>query len=213
MQMNMRNWLIALNVALLGLILGLALFWHPVPAEVVIPGIETRASPDIPLATAPQGGDFTLDGPRGAMSLQDFRGKVVLLYFGYTYCPDICPTSLVVWQAALASLTAEELARVQPLLVSVDPARDSVARLAEYTTFFHPAIIGLSGTPTVLREIADRYGAVFVRQENVSAGGYVIDHTAVTYVIDPRGRIAATLPHGATAEQLLAAIRTNLSIQ
>lgn len=194
--------LIALNVLLALAIAGVALFWQPEPEPLPLPIAK--------LAAAPVGGDFTLDGPRGPVSLHDFSGKLVLLYFGYTYCPDICPTSLVVWQQALASLSPAELAKIQPILISVDPERDSVARLAEYTAFFHPSIIGLTGPLPRLNEITARYGAVFARQDNASAGGYVIDHTALTYLVDARGHIAATLPHGATPEQLLVEIRKYL---
>jgi protein SCO1/2 len=166
---------------------------------------------DVALPPPPTGGNFTLDGPSGPVALHDFSGKVVLLYFGYTYCPDICPTSLAVWQQALDALTPGELAQVQPLFVSVDPERDSIERLAEYAQFFHPRIVALTGRPATLAEIAGRYGAVFVRQESASAGGYVIDHSALTYVIDPQGRLVDALPHGASAEQLLAVLRKHFS--
>lgn len=197
-----QKLLVALNVLLALAIAVVALFWHPEPEPAPLPVAS--------LATTPGGGDFTLDGPRGPVSLHDFSGKLVLLYFGYTYCPDICPTSLVVWQQALSSMSPAELADVQPLFVSVDPERDNVARLAEYVVFFHPAILGLTGAPSRLAEIAGRYGAVFARQDNASVDGYVIDHTALTYLVDSRGRIAATLPHGATPEQMLTEIRKYL---
>lgn len=144
------------------------------------------------------------------MALHDHAGKLVLLYFGYTYCPDVCPTSLMVWQQALAALSADELARVQPIFVSVDPERDTIGRLADYTQFFHPSIIGLTGRPAQLKEIASRYGSVFARVEGASAGGYVVDHSAVTYIVDAHGRLVASVPHGASVEQLLAEIRQYL---
>lgn len=207
----MRKLLVALNVLLVLLILGLAFFWHPEPDQTPLPGTHAaRMVADVPLAALPVGGDFTLDGPKEPVSLHDFAGKLVLLQFGYTYCPDICPTSLSILAEALGSLTPVELAQVQPLFVSVDPERDTVARLVEYTAFFHPAILGLTGPTARLTEIAGRYGAVFVRQDTASASSYVIDHTALTYLIDSQGRLVGSLPHATSAELLTAEIRKYL---
>lgn len=196
----MKALLVALNAVLLALIFWVGVYWEP-------------AGDDAPLAmaAAPQGGDFTLDGVHGPVSLHDFRGKVVVLYFGYTYCPDICPTSLAILGQALEQLTPAELARVQPIFVSVDPERDSPAQLAGYTRFFHPSIIGVTGTPDRLAAIARQYGAAYARQQDSSAGGYVVDHTALTYVIDPAGNLVASLAHGTPADQVLATLRKILS--
>ncbi|MBA3032394.1 MAG: SCO family protein [Gammaproteobacteria bacterium] len=207
----MRGLLVAINVLLIFVILGLVLYWHPEQGGVPASGNQPPHTVlNVPLAAPPVGGDFTLDGPAGPFALAELRGKLVVLQFGYTYCPDICPTGLSIIAQMLASLTPVELARVQVLFVSVDPERDNVARLVEYTTFFHPSIIGLTGQSARLAEIAGRYGAAFVRQDNVSAGGYVIDHTALTYLIDRDGRLVASLPHALPAEQLAAEIRKHL---
>lgn len=207
----MRQLLVAINVLLVFAIFGIAAYWQPAPDETPLPGTHAaHKGADIPLAAPPVGGDFSLDGPQGPVALADLRGKLVLLQFGYTYCPDICPTALSLLAQALDGLTPDELAKVQALFISVDPERDTVARLAEYTTFFHPKIIGLTGPTARLAEIAKRYGAVFTRQENVSAGSYVIDHTALTYLIDPQNRLVASLPHAMPSEQLTAEIRKRL---
>lgn len=198
----MRRLLVVVNLLLLLAIFFVALYWQPEPGPS--PGST---------AAAPQGGDFSLMGTQGPLSLRDFRGKLVLLYFGYTYCPDICPTSLVVWANALNALAPHERAQVQPIFVSVDPERDSLARLAEYTAFFHPTILGATGTLDQLREVSRRYGAVFARQENISAGGYVVDHTAATYLIAPDGRLVESLAHATPPEQLVSAIRRHFSSQ
>jgi protein SCO1/2 len=155
--------------------------------------------------------DFTLDSPNGPVSLSDFSGRMVLLYFGYTYCPDICPTNLSMWGQALAKLTPAELLRVQPIFISVDPERDTVERLAPYGLFFHHSILALTGKPEKLAKIAKRYGAVYSRYEDPKAGSYAIDHTAVTYVLDPQGQVVEKLPHGASPDDLLEAIRKQLS--
>lgn len=208
----MRTLLVALNFLLLAAIIGAAFFWEPEPDRTPLPGTHAaRMVADVALAEQPPGGDFTLDGPRGPVSLHDFAGKLVLLQFGYTFCPDICPTSLAIVAEVMGRLMPAEQARVQPLFVSVDPQRDSVARLAEYTAFFHPSILGLTGPQERLTEITRRYGAVFSRPDPAAQESYVIDHTALTYLIDGQGRLVASLPHATPPEQLLAEIRKNLS--
>lgn len=163
-----------------------------------------------PLASLPAERDFTLQGPKGPVSLSDFPGKLVLLYFGYTYCPDICPTNLAMWSQALVQLKPDELAKVQPIFISVDPERDTVERLAPYALFFHHSILALTGKPDRLAEVARRYGAVYSRYEDPKAGSYAIDHTAATYVLDPQGLVVAKLPHGASPDDLLTAIRKHM---
>ncbi len=160
--------------------------------------------------TLPVGGDFTLQSVQGPVSLKDFRGKVVLIYFGYSMCPDICPTNLSMMAGALGQLSKEELQRVQGLFISVDPERDSLQRLEEYTQYFHPAIMGITGKPEVIAELAKRYGAAYKKVVLDSATNYVVDHSSETYVIDPQNKLVESLPHGALPEQILAAIRKYL---
>lgn len=212
----MRKFLIALNVLLACAIVGALFFWDPELDQAPMPGTKLsqelgRTVGSVKLADQPAGGDFTLLGPTGPVALHDYAGKVVLLQFGYTFCPDICPTSLAILAEVMGRLTPAEQARVQPLFVSVDPERDSVARLAEYTKFFHPAILGLTGSKESLAEIATRYGAVFSRPDPAAKESYVIDHTALTYLIDGRGRLVNSLPHATSPELLLAEIRKILS--
>ncbi|MDD5330432.1 MAG: SCO family protein [Sulfuricella sp.] len=181
------------------LVLALILAW-----VAFAPG--TSRSPTAPAGT-PKGGDFTLASSDGAVSLHDFRGKVVLLYFGYTSCPDICPTSLGFTSQALASLDKAELEKVRMLFVTVDPLRDTLDKLKTYTAYFHPAIVGLSGTPQQIAQVTKSYGASYGRQETGSAGGYVVDHSAFTYVIAPDGSLFQTLDHGTPPAQVVEAIR------
>ena len=172
-------------------------FWNP-----------ARPAPSF---TAPLGGDFTLRSAQGPLSLHDLRGKVVLLYFGYTMCPDVCPTSLAATARALDLLDGKELARTRVLFVTVDPERDSLEKLAQYTPFFHPAIVGLTGTPQDIARVAKRYGAAYARHDTGSAGGYAVDHSAFTYVIAPDGTLAATLPHGTAPPEVARAIRAAMN--
>lgn len=202
--MKTKALLIALIAALAALLVWLLAFWEPVPPR---PVLKVQPHERLQLATRPQGGDFTLQGARGKVALQDFRGKVMLLYFGYTYCPDVCPTSLALLAQALSSLTPEELARVQAIFVSVDPERDSVERLAEYAPFFHPAIVGATGTPAQIAAVAAQYGASYAKQPPNADGLYAVDHSSLTSVIDPEGRLVASLPHGSSPQQIVDAIR------
>jgi protein SCO1 len=163
------------------------------------------------LAAPPMGGDFTLNSATGPVQLTDLRGQVVLIYFGYTACPDICPTNLVHIANALRTLQPAELEQTQVLFISVDPERDDSGRLADYAAYFHPRILGLTGTPEQLARVAQLYGAAYRRvDDSGSALGYLVDHSAFTYVVDPGGRLVQTLGHASPPETIQAAIRTAL---
>lgn len=165
------------------------------------------------LAEAPRGGDFTLHSPSGPLALHDLKGKVVLLYFGYTFCPDICPTSLGFTSQGLASLDKAEQEKVQMLFVTVDPERDTLDKLKTYTAYFYPGIVGLSGTPEEIAKVAKLYGASYAKQNTASAGGYVVDHSAYTYVIAPDGRLFKALDHGTPPAQVVEAIRAAMKMR
>jgi protein SCO1/2 len=197
--------LMALIAALGAAIVGLALFWTPAPP------VGKQPHTALPAGTAPAGGDFTLQAATGPIALKDYRGKVVLVYFGYTYCPDICPTSLTATAQALGRLAPAELAQVQTIFISVDPERDTPARLKDYGAFFHPSMVGVTGTPAELAEVAKRYGASYAKQQVSGASNYVVDHSALTYVVAPDGRLVGSLPHAAPPEQVVAEIRKWLS--
>lgn len=193
--------LLAIAASLLILLVGLGFFWNPELPE--------RILPKAPIAA---GGDFTLQSATGPVSLKDFRGKLVLIYFGYTYCPDICPTSLASTAAGLKLLKPEEMAKVAMLFISVDPERDTPARLKEYAEFFDPAIVGVTGTPEVLAEIAKRYGVFYAKQKVATAGeGYVVDHSSETYLIGADGQLLSKIAHAAPPDQVVAEIRKRLN--
>lgn len=175
-------------------------FWNPQPTRTSAP---ERAA----------GGDFTLHSANGPLALSELRGKVVLLYFGYTSCPDICPTSLTLMSSALSQLTEEELAQVQGLFISVDPQRDTPQRLADYSRHFHPAITGITGSEAQVADVAQRYGALYQRAEGETALGYSVDHSSITYVIDQRGALTTTLPHGASPATILQELRRLLATE
>ena len=151
------------------------------------------------------GSDFRLRDPAGRVrSLGDFAGKVVVLYFGYTYCPDVCPTDLA--QIAKALRALGPLAReVQPLFITLDPARDSPRALREYVHSFDPRMIALRGSEAEVRQVAEAFRVPFRRVPR-ARGGYDIEHAAFTFVLDRDGRYAEYLPPGTPAgrtEQVL----------
>jgi len=192
--------LLAIAVTLGAFVLALAIFWQPALPER-----------PLPLPSLPPGGDFTLQSAQGPVALHDYQGKLVLVYFGYTYCPDVCPTALAATAEGLKRLTPEELSRVAVLFVSVDPERDTPARLKEYAEFFHPVMVGVTGTPENLAEIASRYGVIYMRQPANTAGGYVVDHSSDTYVVGKDGKLAGKIAHATAPEKIAEIIRQYLN--
>jgi protein SCO1/2 len=193
-------------ILLLGpLLLWLLLFWNPSPDR-------TQTHDQLELQAAPVGGEFELISAQGPVKLSDLRGKLVLLYFGYTACPDICPTNLAILALALRQLSSAELERVQVLFVSVDAERDTPERLADYGRYFHPSIMGLTGAPAGLAAVAKQYGAAYRRSDAAdSAMGYSIDHSAYSYLIDQSGRLVEVLDHATPAEEIISLLRRYLA--
>jgi protein SCO1 len=199
-----RKRLIIVILLLTGLLAWL-LYWTPNGVDGDLGGPKHRT---LDLAAPPTGGDFVLESASGPIDLADLRGDVVLIYFGYTWCPDICPTNLVLIAGALKTLAPEELERVHVLFVSVDPERDSPERLAEYSDYFHPKILGLTGTPERIAAVAQLYGAAYRRTELPdSAMGYVVDHSAYSHLVDTQGRLVRNLDHATPSAEIVAAIR------
>lgn len=193
--------LVVIAGLLAALVLGLAFFWMPEMPERPLPKAAMAA-----------GGDFTLESASGPVSLKDYRGKLVLVYFGYTFCPDICPTSLASTAEGLKQLKPEEAARVAMIFISVDPERDTPPRLKEYAEFFHPSLVGVTGTPENLAEIAKRYGVFYARQKvETAGGGYVVDHSADTYVVGPNGQLVGKIAHATPPDRVVAEIRKHLN--
>ena len=193
--------LVVIAGLLAALVLGLALFWMPEMPERPLPKASIAA-----------GGDFTLESASGPVSLKDYRGKLLLVYFGYTFCPDICPTSLASTAEGLKQLKPEEAARVAMVFISVDPERDTPPRLKEYAEFFHPSLVGVTGTPENLAEIAKRYGVFYARQKvETAGGGYVVDHSADTYVVGPNGQLVGKIAHATPPDRVVAEIRKHLN--
>ena len=166
-----------------------------------------NAAPTIPAGI---GGNFTLYQGDQPVQLSDFKDKLVVMYFGFTSCPDVCPTTLVVISSALKELSASELDQIQPIFVSVDPERDQGDQLMAYATHFHPNFIGITGTPEEVQKVANQYGAFFIKTKSDSAMGYMVEHTSGTYLVRDSGKQVTTLPHEMTKSSLLEAIRADL---
>jgi protein SCO1/2 len=140
----------------------------------------------------------------------DFRGRLLLVYFGYTYCPDICPTDLQQIGLALDRLGADGEA-IQPLFISVDPERDSTDVLAQYVPLFHPRLIGLTGTPEQIQKVAHAYKAYYARYTPAGGGDYVIDHTGFIYLMGRDGKYLGFFPPGTSADRMVEIIRPFLA--
>ena len=140
--------------------------------------------------------DFALEQvDKSIFRLSDQRGKIVLLYFGFTHCPDVCPTTLVDVKRAFAEL-GESAKEVVLVFITVDPERDTVEKMAEYATAFHPDFIALSGTEEDLAPIYERYGVYREKEKVESEIDYLYAHTAIIYVIDKAGKWRMSFPFG-----------------
>ncbi|MBE0506090.1 MAG: SCO family protein [Marinospirillum sp.] len=154
------------------------------------------------LSDKPQGAPFTLQSKQGEVSLSDFEGRLALVYFGYTWCPDICPASMMFMARAVNNLPEDLRSSIQPIFISVDPERDTPERLAAYVDFFEAGILGLTGEEQTLKTLSQAYGAFYRYVEVDSAMGYAVDHTSDFYLVNHRGELLATLPHAINGNQL-----------
>jgi len=151
---------------------------------------------------------FTLHSGGGQpVSLADLRGKVVVLYFGYTHCPDICPTTLSTYARALDRLSPDERARVSVVMVSVDPARDTPDIMAKYVAHFAPDFTGLSGSQAEVDAVIQAWDLTVECGERAADGSYVVGHPAHSYVLDRSGRQRLIVPHDATPDTVAADLK------
>lgn len=155
------------------------------------------------------GGDFTLFSSEGPVSLSDHIGKVVILFFGFTSCADVCPTGLSKIASVLNLLKEDYKDEVIGIFVSVDPERDSPEVSSRYASLFHENIIGVSGSNEEIAEVAKRYFILYERVEMPkSTLGYSIDHTASSYIIGPDGKIRERVQHTANIQEIFDVVRS-----
>ncbi|NMF87399.1 SCO family protein [Aromatoleum petrolei] len=143
-------------------------------------------------------------------TLADFRGKVVTLFFGYTQCPDVCPTNLSTMAEVMRQL-GPDAERVQVLFVTVDPERDTQQLLAQYIPVFDPRFIALRGDPAQTAAVAKEFKVFYQKSGDTSGANYTVDHSTGTYVFDPTGRVRLYVKHGETADNIAADVRTLLA--
>ncbi len=175
---------------------------------VARPGSETAAPQQ--LAQLSIGGPFTLVDPAGrTVTPADFKGRWMLVYFGYTTCPDVCPTTLQSIAGALAKL-GPAASNVVPLFITIDPARDRPDVIGRYTALFDKRIIGLTGSQAQVTQAETAYRVYAARVDQAGTGSYLMDHTSFVYLIDPQGHLAALFDHDVTASALAERLRRAL---
>ncbi|MCX6058285.1 MAG: SCO family protein [Chloroflexi bacterium] len=146
--------------------------------------------------------DFTLTGADGDVSLSDFHGKLVVIYFGYTFCPDICPATLANVGQALRRMNESQAKDVQLIMISLDPERDTPKKLSEYVAHFYPSFIGITGSNEKLAEVTSLYGIFYEKSAGSTTENYTIDHTATLLVIDREGYLKLVFPFGVTVDEV-----------
>ena len=155
------------------------------------------------------GGPFSLLDEEGKpVTDADFRGRYMLVYFGFTYCPDVCPTSLNRNMQALDQLDEAQAGKVQPILISVDPERDTPQHMKDYVGHFGPALRGLTGTPEQVIAAAKAYGVYFAKVPNAAdPQNYLVDHTSITYLMGPDGKFVQHFRHDLSPEEMAEQLR------
>lgn len=175
---------------------------------LVLWAVQAPRAPQGPLAGAALGGPFTLVDQDGrTVTEKDFAGRYMLVYFGYTYCPDICPLDVQDLAKGLKLFEAKDPARaakVVPIFITVDPERDTPAVLKEFVAAFHPRLVGLGGTPAQV-DAAKKAWRVYAKKAAATNGpDYLVDHTALTYLMGPDGKPISFTDHDADATQIAA---------
>lgn len=193
-----RSHVIALSVLAAAAAIVAAYFAFPAVFErprVIVSGV------------ADVGGPFTLTAHTGErVSDNAFRGQFMLVAFGFTHCPDVCPAELQVMTAALESM-GEDAERVQPLFITIDPQRDTAAHLADYLAHFHPRLIGLTGSTEEIANVAKAYHVWYEKVQS-DQPDYGMDHTSITYLMGPDGNFVQHFSFGTSADTLAKALRT-----
>jgi protein SCO1 len=170
---------------------------------LTLKGTDISSATEFTSAAAPGGVRLALtDHDDRPVTLDSFQGKLVVLFFGYTHCPDVCPTTLADMARALQLLPAEDAEQVRVLFVSVDPERDTAEVLKAYVPYFHPDFLGLRGTPEQVAQAAREFRIVYRKHVEPGASDYLIDHSAGSYILDARGRLRVYLPFASPPEDI-----------
>ncbi|ABS61637.1 Classical-complement-pathway C3/C5 convertase [Parvibaculum lavamentivorans DS-1] len=200
-----RNGLIALIVGIF-VAIGLGLLISEVAIDM--------AEGEKPVASSGEarvGGPFTLVDQTGkTVTEADFRGRYMLIYFGFTFCPDVCPTELAIMAAALDAL-GDDAEKVQPIFITVDPERDTPEVMARYVPLFHPRLIGLTGSPEQIAEVANAYHVFYRKAEDESSSqDYTMDHSSIVFLMGPDGEYLKLFPPATAPEKMAADIASHI---
>jgi protein SCO1/2 len=203
-NLNIRLFIVGLIAALAGLIGGIAFI--PGAVDTILPKRETTS-----VGRALVGGPFELtahDGRR--VSETTFRGQLMLVYFGFTYCPDICPAGLQVVTAALEKLGADA-DKVAPLFITVDPERDTPEQMKQYVSSFHENFLGLTGSPKDIAKAAKAYRVYYRKVQDEALSDYTMDHTSFLYLMGADGAFITHFPHTISPEKLAERLAVELA--
>ncbi|MEL6708829.1 MAG: SCO family protein [Pseudomonadota bacterium] len=169
---------------------------------------EAAVPQEPPLAGADIGGPFTLTSSTGnTITWEDFRGRYAVVYFGYAYCPDVCPTDMQRTAQGLrefAEQDADAAAKVQAVFITIDPERDTQEVVGEFTSAFSDDLMGLTGSPEAIKQAADAFRVYYKKGEETESGAYLVDHTNIVYLFDPAGEPLAMLPTNEGADAVAA---------
>lgn len=162
------------------------------------------------IGQAQVGGPFELvDGDGRTVTDEDFRGEYMLVYFGYTYCPDVCPTELQNMTRAM-DLLGDAAEEVRPVFITVDPERDTPEVVGSYVENFHPRMVGLTGSPEQIDKAAKEYRVYYKKSESGSASEYLMDHTSIVYLMGPDGDFLRHFGYGTSPEDMAEGVRKYL---
>jgi protein SCO1 len=197
---NSRLWLLAGGGLLLGLVLTAAI--------LILRPFGPPNFHGTVLQSSQPAQNFSLTAHTGEeVSLHDFHGKVTLLYFGYAYCPDVCPATMGELARAMRALRPSQQEQVQVIMVTVDPERDTLEILADYMAYFHPTFLGLTGSEEEIAAAATPLGIYYEKEEGSVASGYLVNHTASVLVLDKRGHLRLVYPFDTNGEDIAEDLR------
>jgi protein SCO1/2 len=207
-QSRQKEGLKLIGLALGGLLAGLFLGWLTIS---LLSGVFPFGSPEfhgtVVQSTEPVD-DFTLTGSSGQrVRLHDFRDQVVLLYFGYTYCPDVCPATMAELSKAMKELNSKDREKVQVLMITVDPERDTPEVLGQYLSHFDPSFLGLTGTDEEIAAAAEAFGIYYRKRDGTAETGYMVDHTATVAAVDKDGSLRLIYSFNTPGEDIAADLK------
>ncbi|MBO9714756.1 SCO family protein [Sphingomonas sp.] len=182
-----------------------------ISAALLLANCSTATPQQPPLAGAKVGGPFALTDKDGrTVRDSDFAGKYRLVYFGYTFCPDACPTDMAKLGQALKKLDKSDpalSAKLVPIFITVDPERDTPKVVGEFTANFHPRMIGLTGSLDAIKQVAREYSVYFAKQPPAPGGGYLVDHSRVIYLMGPKGEPIAPITSDMSVDEIIETIK------